>query len=427
MKNNKNKKENINNIIKKYKEKNLLDNLDLLNKFLEEINKNKICEINKLGEVMTPSWLINEILDKLDEIHKQKYNKSIFEEKYSWFDPCCGIGNFHIEIYKRLINYHKKEEIIKKMFYGNEINKKNVFLYKMIFRKNSNINCSNSLELEDKKYDIIIGNPPYNSGTKNTGTTIYQKFIKKFINNYKKYFSFINPPCWRKPNIKSCVFYGLYDLMTKDNHLCYLSIHNNKEGLRTFNAGTRYDWYIIDKNINNKESIIYGLDKKEYKIKCEEWEFLPNGKYNDYKNMYDFKMINNIKILYSRSAYGADKKYVSKIQNEEYKYPLIHTTPLNSNITYRYSKYNDKGFFGIKKIIFGIGGINPIIDENGEYGMTQMSVGIEYKTKEEEQKIIKCLKSKEFNKFLTYNIWGGGFGIEYLMFNYLKKDFYNYI
>ena len=133
------------------------------------------------------------------------------------------------------------------MFYANEINKKNVFLYKMIFGNSSNIIQEDSLKLSNNlKYDIIIDNPPYNSGTKNTGNTIYQEFIKKFINQYNKYFSFINPPCWRKPNTQKCRNYGLYDLMTKDNHLTYLEIHNAKDGMKTFNAGTRYDWYIIE-------------------------------------------------------------------------------------------------------------------------------------------------------------------------------------
>ena len=401
-----------------YKYYPLIKNKNKLIEFIKKFVKIKQLETEKYGEVLTPFNLINQMLDKFDEV-----DKDIFKKDYTWFDPCAGMGNFHIMIYKRLIKYHKHDDIIGKMFYANEINKKNVFLYKLIFGQ-ANINCGDSLKLSnDLKYDIIIGNPPYNSGTKNTGNTIYQEFISKFIKQYNKYFSFINPPCWRKPNIKSCTFYGLYDLMTKENHLCYLSIHDNKEGLKTFNAGTRYDWYIIDKNINNKQSIINGLDKKNYKINCNEWKFLPNGKFDEYKNIFNFNMDNNIKILYSRSAYGADKKHISKIKTNIFKYPVIHTTP-TTGITYRYSNCNTNGFYGIKKVIFGIGGINPVKDSKGEYGMTQMSVGIEYKTDKEANDIIKAITSDKFKEFLKYNIWGGGFGFEYLMFNYFKKDFY---
>jgi len=427
-KNKSNKKENIINIIKKYKNKNLLNDLNLLNNFIEEINKNKICERNKFGEVMTPPWLINEILDKLDEIHKKRYNRSIFEENYTWFDPCSGMGNFHIEIFKRLRKYkHTKEKIIKEMLYANEINEKNVFLYKIIFGKECNINCSNSLELKDKKYNIIIGNPPYNSGTKNSGNTIYQKFIEKFINNYDKYFSFITPPGWRKPMDEKCLKYNLYNLMTKDNHLNYLSIHDIKDGLKTFNAGTRYDWYIIDKNIKNKESIIYGIDKKEYKIKCNEWLFIPNGKLDLINNIFDFKKKNNLNIVCSRSDYDPRQKYVSNIKTKEFKYELLHSTPKNGPI-YKYTSNNAKCGFNIPKIIFGESGINKIIiDKEGKYGLTNGCIGINIKDYNdiELNKLIKVLESDKFKNFLKYFSFSI-FRIEWRIFTYFKKDFFIY-
>ena len=71
-------------------------------------------------------------------------------------------------------------------------------------------------------------------------------------------------------------------------------------------------------------------------------------------------------IIYSRSAYGSDKKWISKIKNDEYKYNVIHSTT-KAGCKYLYSNTKDKGFYGIKKIIFGDSGINePIIDINGD-------------------------------------------------------------
>ena len=51
-----------------------------------------------------------------------------------------------------------------------EYNKKNIFLLEIIFGKNSNINEDDTLKLNIKekwninKFDVILGNPPYNSG-----------------------------------------------------------------------------------------------------------------------------------------------------------------------------------------------------------------------------------------------------------------------
>ena len=42
-----------------------------------------------------------------------------------------------------------------------------------------------------------------------------------------------------------------------------------------------------------------------------------------------------------------------------------------------YSSKNDRGHFGIKKIIFGESGIyNSIVDIEGKYGMTQGAMGV---------------------------------------------------
>jgi len=263
-------KEEIKIIKEYYKFMPLIKNKNKLIEFIKKFVKIKQLETEKYGEVLTPFNLINDILNKFEEI-----DKDIFKKSYTWFDPCAGMGNFHIIIYNRLIKYHKHNEIIGKMFYANEIDKKNVFLYKLIFGENANINCGDSLKLSnDLKYDIIIGNPPYNSGTKNTGHTIYQEFIDKFLNQYKQYISFINPPGWRKPEKDNN---QLFNKMVKENHLCYLEIHDSSDGMKTFNAGTRYDWFIINKDINNKVSYVKGIDKKTYKINCKNYDFIPHG------------------------------------------------------------------------------------------------------------------------------------------------------
>lgn len=405
----------------KYNIKLLKDKPIELSDFIDQCLISKYYEVKKYAEVHTPKFLINEILDKLEF-----YYPNIYKHKYKWLDPCANKGDFFIEIYKRLIKYHSHNEIINEMFYAYEINPRDVFLYKLVFGDNSNIICCDSLKNDKyKNMDIIITNPPYNKpGSLNTGNTIYQDFIKKYIEEFNLCLCFITPPCWRKPNVKLCKFYGIYDLVVNKHSLRYLEIHDVKDGMKVFNAGTRYDWYIID-NSDNKLTDIKDIDGIEIKMNCNNKPFLSNGKYDEYNKVFDFTLVNNCEVLYSRSSYGADRRHVSKTKTNEYKYPLIHTTP-QSGITYRYSNCNNKGMFGIKKVIFGIGGINPINDVKGEYGMTQMSIAIKYDNDDEGNKIIKAITSDKFKEFIKYNSWNGGFGFEYLIFTYLKKDFYKY-
>ena len=51
---------------------------------------------NAHGEVFTPSWLVNEMLDKLPEDQWTDPSKT-------FIDPACGNGNFLVEVVRRKI------------------------------------------------------------------------------------------------------------------------------------------------------------------------------------------------------------------------------------------------------------------------------------------------------------------------------------
>ena len=142
----------------------LIKNNNKLIEFIQKFVKIKYCEREKNGEVMTPPWLINLMLDKLEE-----YNPGIYSNKnLKYFDHSAGMGLFFIELFNRLYkNGIGRDHIIKNMLYFSEYNKKNVFLIKLIFGEDVNINCGDTLKLDTlkkwnvDKFDIIMGNPPY--------------------------------------------------------------------------------------------------------------------------------------------------------------------------------------------------------------------------------------------------------------------------
>ena len=156
-----NKEEKI--IIKEYfKYYPLIKNKNKLDEFIQKFTKIKSCEREKNGEVLTSAWLVNQMLDKLEEFNPGVYsNKSL-----KYFDHSARSGIFMIELYKRLIKNIVKNHIIKNMLYMSII-KKNVFILKMIFGKDANINEGDTLKLNIKekwgidKFDVILGNPPY--------------------------------------------------------------------------------------------------------------------------------------------------------------------------------------------------------------------------------------------------------------------------
>ena len=231
-----NKKDLINiikNIVSKYFDKNsntynisinfkmslqsLIDNpkelLELINKCL----KPKQIEKQKFGEVFTPmSFINNDMLGDLEAYYKEKYNKNIFEdETLKWGDTTTGMGNFPIAIYYKLMEGLKnkipnekdrKKHILENMLFMAEFNKKNCFIVKQIFDINNeyklNLYEGDSLKLDIKKefgitkFDIVIGNPPYNEELKSSGATaLYNKFVEYYIEKCNLLY-FVIPSRW---------------------------------------------------------------------------------------------------------------------------------------------------------------------------------------------------------------------------------------
>ncbi len=216
----------------------------------------------------------------------------------------------------------------------------------------------------------------------------------------------------------------MFDIITKQNQIIYLEIHNTKDGMNTFKCGTRYDWYILQKNKNeNHKTKIIDQNNISYEINLNKYNWLANCDLELIDKLIANENEENCQILYSRSNYGSDKKWVSKIETIEYKYPLIHSTPKNG-IRYYYSSRNDNGHFGISKVIFGDSGIyNSIIDIDGKYGMTEHAMAIQINNIEEGCFIKKIIESKKFKDILNACSWSN-FQIDWRLFTYFKKDFW---
>jgi len=417
----------------------LIDNPKELLELINDCLKPKEVEKKEYGEVFTPIKLINEMLDKLPlEVWKNKNLK--------WLDPCCGMGNFPVAIYLRLMeglkdqikdDMHRKKHILENMLYMSELNKKNIFICRQIFDINNdyklNIYCGDSLNVNYNKifkikhFDIVVGNPPYNAaGSKASGNTIWQLFVDMSIELLKNggYMCFVHPNGWRKPNTDKGKFSGLFKKLTSDNTILYLEIHDAKDGSKNFNCGTRYDWYILQKKKNNDHiTIILDQCNILHEINLKKYSWLANCELGIIEKILANENEEKCQILQSMSAYEPRKKWISKEESKIYKYPVVHSTPKNGP-RFVWSSRNDKGFYGIKKIIFGESGIyNPIIDIDGKYGMSQGAMAIIINDIEEGNKISNFLTSNTFKKISNACLWSS-FRIEWCMFKDFKKNFY---
>ncbi len=197
--------------------KSLIDRPKELLELINECLKPKEIEKRTLGEVFTPLNFINDhMLKNLENHYKIKYKMNIWEQKnFTWFDPATGMGNFPIAIYYKLMDglkkiipntNERKKHILEKMLYMSEINKKNCYVIKQIFNINGNYKLNlyegDSLKLNIKKrfgkdkFDIVIGNPPYNdSFTSGGAIPLYNKFIEHYI-DLGTSLTFVIPSRW---------------------------------------------------------------------------------------------------------------------------------------------------------------------------------------------------------------------------------------
>lgn len=402
------------------------------------------------AEVPTPVKLVDEMLNAIP--------LDFWTKPQTVFEPCCGKGNFVLAIfdrfYKGLEDMYPDEidrcrVIMTECIYYADLTALNVFITTEIMKCHVQSYCGvedldfefnnytgDTLELnvEDKwnikGFNKIAGNPPYNSsGDTATGNTIWQEFTKKSLNKWllpNGYLLFVHPPGWRKPNTERGKFYGLYNLMCVDNQMLYLEIHGIKDGQKVFNCGTRYDWYLIEKTNTNqcKNTIVVDEDGTQNEINLSELSWLPNSNILEIKKILAKNDCERCPIMYDRTAYGADKKdRVSSTQTTEFKYPCVHSTP-KAGIRYMYSKVNDRGHFGVSKVIFGESGIyNPVIDMEGKYGMTHGAMAIQVNSLEEATVISKVIESDKFNKIIQSCIFSS-FRIDWNIFKEFKQDFW---
>lgn len=399
-------------------------------------------EKKKFGEVMTPLELVREMLSTLPEEVWSNPN-------LKWLDPANGTGPYPLmviyKLMKGLKDWEPDEEkrykhIVENMIYVCELQPKNMFLYMCAVDPwdTHAINIYTGSFLDKKfdshmkevwgleKFDIIMGNPPYQEqkpGFKKT-QPIWNIFVKKSMNilHTGGYLVLIHPSGWR--NVDG-IFKDVQNLL-KSKKIIELHIHNEKDGIKVFGADTRYDFYCLkNEDCNNFKSIIRCQDGTFDSSDLSKLDFIPNGEFSKISSL--MASINEEKtiVLYSRSIYGTDKQNVSKEKDDTFKYPVVYTVPKGDTLNLMYSSVNDKGHFGLPKLIWSNGriiSVGSFIDKNGDYGLTQFSYAI-VDSVENLEKIKKAFDSKEFRRIMELSSVGD-MSINRKVIATFKKDFW---
>jgi hypothetical protein len=280
------------------------------------------------------------------------------------------------------------------MIYVGELQPKNMFLYLYAFdpqdKLDLNIYCGSyltsefDLHMKDvygvEKFDIVVMNPPYQElkeGFKKSNP-LWNLFVKKVVETSlieNGYLVGVHPSGWR--NIDGA--FKNVQMLLKSRQMLYLEIHNADDGVKTFGAATRYDFYCVrnTENLGNFNTKIKCQDGTIERADISKLEFIPNGMFNFIQKLIAKKEEKTVEIIQSWTVYETRKKHMLNIQTEDFKYPCIDNVNLKNEIScVWYSNTNTKGHFGIPKVIFGQRCSGVLLDLMGEYGLTQHGYGI---------------------------------------------------
>jgi hypothetical protein len=375
-------------------------------------------DVKTMGEVMTPIELVEEMLDTLP--YEVWTNPSL-----KWLDPCNGVGTFLSVVVKRLMKglegfqpvaVLRYKHIMENMIFSCELQEKNVFLYLYAFDPKDeldlNIYCGSYLDEKFdnhmkkywgvEKFDVVVMNPPYQMQQEGFIKTqpLWDKFVLKTIDQLIDggYLVAVHPDGWRDLGKG----FDKVKILLKSKQITYLELHNDVDGQKTFGAQTAFDFYCLHNVPNTMFTKIKFQDDSIERADISKIELIPNGMYKNFEKLIAKSGEEKVVVI-RNSSYHHQRPHMAKEQTEEFKYPCVYNTVKDGTIKFWYSNVNNKGHFGISKVIWSNGGATmPIVDINGEYGVTEFSYALVDEV-ENLERIKKAMLNPDFIKMMKYS------------------------
>jgi len=395
---------------------------EFINDRIKEKNKEykKNCYYN---EFFTPFELIEKMVSHIPPDLWNPYSK--------WFEPTCGEGFFMMVIFNKLFhhNSHKhipieerKRHIMSNLFL-NDINPSNIERVTEIF-DGANITTNDFLEWNiTTKYDIIIGNPPFQSPSSNyfntirKGSKIYEKITGKCLSLLAErgHLCFITPSnIWSGKGLKP----GLYETIIHNYSVKYIFLNNlKKRWFPHIGQNLKMCFFVIksldgpnkpnesngssDTLIENKNGDIFSVVLKDTTNPVEDWtkeNALLLDQFLSVRTNYFYRTTEHEKIT--------EGLYESK---EEISSEFIESRPCilqNLNRIFFVDTVPEKMIYmpGVEKyILFRMKPFSSgIHDKNGKYYLSSQIyfLPLIQFTKEEKETLIRFFKSETYHKIM---------------------------
>lgn len=348
-----------------------------------------------------------------DEIVANIPEKHFMSETDTFLDPAFAGGQFLKAVARRLNKYGHSLENIRGRLFGYEdsvayLNHPANYSTAMIANL-SVVKYSEFPYMDNKKFDVILGNPPYQHPT-NKSKKIWADIIScvgKYLKN-KGTLAFVTPNVWMiKPQSRG--FVGVQE--TLQQGLKIVDKNCNKH----FSVGEDLGYWIVE---NGHDGSFDVLDNGEYVSSNEKYDGSPIifdfstklvFKLQNAFKQYDVVRNNKIVDFYYSTKAAIEKGVLSKEKTTEYNIPVFITA---NQTAYTKEEFVEKSF----KLILNKSGYYysdttdkyMLIPDSEYYGVGEGGVGIRVDTVEDAY-LAKEFYSKKIFRFYIDNEKTSGF------------------
>lgn len=346
----------------------------------------------------TPISCVHDMLSRVPEELWKRNDLSIL-------DPCCGNGNFSMLIFFILQEFHSNEDILENILEFNDLNESRLDNVRSVFCNDKyRLKISNDDYLKEsvneKKYDLIVANPPYakllpNGKRSSKNHNLIKPFIEKSLSQLKEngFLLYITPDNWMSFADRNTLITKLTSLQ-----IVHLDIHSAKKYFKKI--GSSFTWYLIENTPAYKNMSVSGIFKKQNytdSVISVPRKYIPLY-YNQCIQDILRKTVDNVDLEKFKVQTSSDLHKYTKadlIHNEKteiYKYKLIHT-PKQTVYASRPHKFQD----GYKVFISTTDKYGIFVDN---CGMTQSIVFIICDSKEQAE-TFTCILNHELYRFIN--------------------------
>ena len=242
----------------------------------------------KVPDITTPDWVVINMINKIPP--------ELFDNPDTIFlDPACKAGEYLEEIFNRCMKsekhkmhfsgYSKPEiaqamHILTKQIFGVAITPNslkittkrmlgspNIIMIPNYIEKiragNNLIDILNKEFNREMKFDVIIGNPPYNDAETKKSTAIYSDFVLQ-LKNHSRFISFITPARWYSGG-RGRSLNELRQTLLSEGHLKELVDYPDSKEVfnKSVNINGGVCYYLYDKEYNGNCNVAQFYNKKE--------------------------------------------------------------------------------------------------------------------------------------------------------------------